>query len=144
MRSATAVVKPGITFKASGLKHCDPQDANTTTFMFQDGTSVFSDPVSADNKGTLYIHDDAAIPSQTFAVGIAMSGGATSITNAGPNLTHMFTPTPVYYIAAIDEVEEGEVIDIKTVTKTAELQFPTGVYNMTATLQANNTWSITA
>ena len=64
--------------------------------------------------------------------------------NAGPNLAHELTPTPVYYIGAIDEVEEGEVMDIKTVTKTAEIQFPADVYNMTATLQADNTWSITA
>ena len=34
-------------------------------------------------------------------------------------------------------------MDKTTITKTAELPFPPGVYNMTATLQADETWSIT-
>ena len=144
--STTAIVKPGKIIKASGLKSCDPQGANTTTFTLQGSTPVFSDPVSGGNKGTLYINDDAAIPSQTYAVGIGMSDNPTFVVNAEPNMTHPLTPTPVnsVYIAAIDEVEQGEVIDLTTLNKTAQIEFPTGVYNMTATFQAYNMWTFTA
>ena len=73
-----------------------------------------------------------------------MSGDGTFVVNAKSNLHHTFTPTPIHYIVASDEVEKGEVMDKTTITQTAEIQFPTGVYSMTATLQADNTWSITA
>ena len=141
--SAAGVVKPGITFRASGQKDCDPQGANTSTFTFQDDTPDLSDPVSGGNKGSLYIYDDGKVPSQTFAVGVGMSGNGTFVANAGPNLTHDFTPTPAYYIAAADEMEVGQVMDIKTITQSAEIKFPSNAYDMTATLQDDNTWSIT-
>ena len=72
-----------------------------------------------------------------------MSGSATFVANAEPTITYMFSSTQGYYIAAINEVEQGEVMDKTSITKAAELQFPTGVCNMTATLKADNTWSIT-
>ena len=136
-------VEPGITFKAIGQNECDPQGANTTTFTFQDNTPDLSDPVPGGNKGTLYIFDGSEIPINTFAVGIGMSGSGTFCVNAEPNLKHEFNPEPTYYVAAINEVEKGEVMDIKTITMTAEIKFPINVYKMTATLQASNTWSIT-
>ena len=139
----TGIVEPGTIFRASGQVNCDPQGANTTTFAIQDGTPAFSEPVSGSNKGTLTINEDPNILPNTYAVGIGMAQSATFVVNAEPNLTHMITPLPGYYIAAIDEVEQGEVMDTKTITKNAEIQFPTGVYNMTATFQADDTWSIT-
>ena len=141
--SSTGIVAPGITFKASGIKECDLQDANTTTFTFQDDTPDLSDPVFGGDAGTLYINAGGEIPANTFAVGVGMSGSGTFVANTGPNLRHIFTPKPAYYIAAINEVEQGEVMDIKTITQTAEIKFPINVFKMTATLQENNAWSIT-
>ena len=139
---ATGIVKTGTIFIAGGEINCDPQAKNATTFTIQDGTPVFSDPVSG-RKNTLAITDGPKVPFETYAVGIGMSGSGTVITQAEPTITHMFTPTTGYYIAAIEEVEQGEVMDIKTITKNAEIHFPTGVYNMTATFQADDTWIIT-
>ena len=142
--SQTGIVEPGKVIKASGEKNCDPDGANTTTFTFQGGTPVLSDPVPGGDKGTLSIFNGPTIPPHTFAEGIGMSGSATFVLNAGPNLSHTLSiPKPAYYIAAIIEVEQGEVMDVTTITKTAEIPFPTGpgVFNVTATLQADNTWS---
>ena len=138
----TRIVEPGTIFTASGQVNCDPQDANTTTFAIQDGIPGFSQPVSGSDKGTLRITEDK-IPIFRYAVGIGMSQSATYVVNAEPNLTHVITPLPGYYIAAIDEVKQGEVMDVKTITKTAEIKFLPGWYNMTATFQADDTWSIT-
>ena len=143
MWSSTGIVRPGITFKAFGKKDCDPDTANTTAFTFQNNTPDFSEPVLGGSKGTLYINDGGQVPVNVFAVGVGMSGAGTFCVNAEPNLIHEFTPTPTYYIAAINEVEQGEVMDIKTITMTAQVQFPPNVFTMTATLQPDNTWTIT-
>ena len=66
----------------------------------------------------------------------------TYVVNAGPNLTRQFTPEPKYYIVAADEVVEGQVMDITTVTKSGSLVFPPNVYDLTATLKADNQWDI--
>ena len=77
-------------------------------------------------------------------MGIGMSLSPTFVENAGPNFSHKFTPLPGYYIAAIDEVKQGEVMDVKTITKTAEIpQYGTGGYNVRATFQEDYTWCFT-
>ena len=141
--SPTGELLPGVTFIANGQKDCDPNGANESTFTFQNDTPTLSDAVSGGVKGTLYIHSGPGIPSNTFAVGIGMSGKGTFVVNARPNVTEVFTPTLAYYIAAINEVQEGEVMDVTTISQSAEIKFPTNVHTLTATLNPNNTWSIT-
>ena len=140
--SATGEVKPGITFKATGSKEGDPQVKNQTKFTFVNDTPDLSDPTTGGPQGSLTIHDGDTVPPKTFAVGVGMSGNGTYVVNAGPNLVHQFTPTPAYYVAAIEEVEEGQVMDIKTITETGDLKFPPNVYSLTATLKADNTWDV--
>lgn len=140
--SATGQVKPGITFKATGLKDCDPQRKNQVNFTFVNDTPKLTDPASGGAPGSLTICDENNVPANTFAVGVGMSGNGTYVVNAGPNLEHQFTPEPAYYIAAIEEVEEGQVMDIKTITQAGELKYPPNVYKLTATLKADNTWDI--
>ena len=141
--SATGIVEAGKIVTAGGEKNCDPQGSNTTTFAVQDGTPVLSDPVSGGSEGTLYIFDGSTTPINTYAVGIGMSGSPTYVENAEPSLEHSLTPKPAYYIAAIEEVEQGKIMDTTTITKIAEINFPENVYNMTATFEADDTWSIT-
>ena len=138
----TGVVRPGVTFKATGVKDCDPNSKNLTNFTYENDTPQLSEPTVGGNPGSLTIKDGKAVPSQTFAVGIGMSGKGTFVVNAGPNLTHKFTPEPKYYVLATDEVTESEVMDIKTITSSGELDFPPNVYNLTATLKKDNTWDI--
>ena len=138
----TGRVEPGKVVKVSGEKNCDPDGANTTTFTVQDGTQVLSDPTPGNTRGTLYIFDASSTPANTYAVGIGMSGSPTFVQNAGPNFQHPLTPQLAYYIAAIEEVEQGEIMDTAIITKRAPIVFPPNLYNMTATFRADNTWSI--
>ena len=140
--SATGVLKPGVQFTATGLKDCDPAGKNLTSFTFEKDTPKLSDPTTGETIGILTIKDGDNVPSNTFAVGVGMSGKGTYVVNAGPNLTHHFTPEPKYYIVAGDEVIEGEVKDITTITRSAPLVFPLNVRKLTATLKSNNTWDI--
>lgn len=138
--SDTGILIPGVTFHASGTVDCDPASRNTTTFDLADGPG-FSSPVAGEPKGSLVIKDGADVPNNRFSVGIGMSGTGTYAVQAGTNLTHMFTPTPSYWVAAGVGVQIGSVLDIKTVTQTAEAKYDPNVYNVEGTLGPDNLWT---
>lgn len=139
--SDTGVLIPGVTFDASGKKDCDPNGANATQFSLSPGPGL-SDPVQGPPAGSLVIQDANNVPSNRFSVGIGMSGTGTYVVQAGPNLTHTFTPTPSYWVAAGSNVQIGTVLNIQTVTQTAEARFGPNVFDLNCILQADNTWSI--
>ena len=141
MWSAVGVIRPGVRFIARERKNCTLGTQNTSKFTFSDDEPALSDPTFTGDKASYsYILDGPDVPSKEFSVGVGMSGNATVAVSAGPNLSHVFTPTPTYYIAAANEVQEGEVMDIKTITQTAQIKFPPNKCTATATF---NTWSIT-
>ena len=147
----TGPLEYGGIFNAGGFKKADPQNNNLTHFTFQDTTPSLSESTTGGPPGSLVIKDGPYVPSNQFSVGIAMSNQAISALNAGPNLTHIFTPSepPSYYVCASDAVTEGEVLYIpiigtKAITFTAseELIFPANVFALTATLTDENLWKI--
>jgi rhizosphere induced protein len=137
---ATGIVRPGVTFSAGGEIDCDPNGANTTTFSSLPGPNL-SPAVTAPPAGSLVINDARDVPNSTYSVGIGMSGAGTFVVQAGTNLKHQFTPTPTYWIAAGTDVQVGTVLDIQTITTTAQVQFPPNVFSITRTLNAQNQWS---
>jgi hypothetical protein len=137
---ATGVVMPGVTFDASGEILADPAGDNTTTFSTQPGPNL-SAAVQAPPSGSLVINDASNVPNNTFSVGIGMSGTGTYVVQAGPNLKHTFTPTPSYWVAAGSNVKVGTVLNIQTITQTAEAKFPVNVFSLTGTLDQSNKWT---
>lgn len=136
-------LEPGIVFDAGGPKACNPEGKNTTHFTVPHGGGPgLSEAFKAYDEGTLYIKDGFNVPSDKFSVGIGMKGAGTIVKQAGPNLTHKFTPTPTYWVAAGNEMQIGTVLDVQTVTKTKEVVFPDNVYEITATLTKENEWKI--
>lgn len=140
MWSRTGEVLPGVTFHASGKKSADPTGANTTIFKTIPAPGL-TDPTKGGSPGTLVIHDEFEVPNLTYAVGIGMSGAGTHVVQAGADLTHHFTPTPNYWVAAGANVKIGTILDITTVTKAAEAKFGSDVFNIVATLDDQNQWS---
>ncbi|WP_392530697.1 hypothetical protein [Nostoc sp. C117] len=141
--SDTGKLQPGIIFEAGGAQDANLDTQNSTTFGYENGAPGLSTPTGdSSNKGTLVITDLDNIPDNKFSVGIGMSGYGTYVTQAGPNLNHLFTPTPYYWVAAGDEMEVGKVLKIDTVTRTAEIEYPKNVYDIIATLGADYTWSM--
>ena len=140
--ASTGILKPGVNFSASGMKDCDPTGANLTHFTIINNTGGLSDPVAGSAPGTLTIVDGSDVPPNKYSVGVAMSQNGVFAVNAGPNFTHVFALTPSYWVTAIQNVKEGDVMDINTVTQNAELHFPPNVYSLTAILQADNTWAV--
>ena len=141
--SSSGTLMPGVVFRAGGEKPCKPSGKNHTKFSAPVGKAPgLSDAFKGGDQGTLCIEDGEYVPPDTFSVGIGMSGNGTFVDQAGPNLTHLFTPTPNYWVAAGREVKIGTVLDIQTVTKTDQVIFDHNVYSMKATLTQSNEWEI--
>jgi rhizosphere induced protein len=136
----TGTIMPGVTFTAGGTIDADPAGANTTTFSIQPGPNL-SPASQVPPSGSLIINDSNDVPNNEFSVGIGMSGTGTYAVQAGANLTHIFTPTPSYWVAAGQDVRVGTVLDIQTITTTAEVSFPVNQFNATGTLDQSNTWT---
>ena len=152
----TGPLEPGGIFNAGGFKEADPKNNNLTNFTFQDNTPSLSHSTTGGPPGTLVIKDGPKVPNNWFSVGVAMSNQAIYALNAGPNLTHIFTPSeqPSYHLGASDSVTEGEVLfmplsllqgaqaNLRSFTQTEELTFPTNAYSLRATLTDENIWKI--
>jgi hypothetical protein len=138
----TEQLRPGITFSASGTMPCSPSGENSTKFSTYPAPQ-FSSPFQDDPPGTLIIKDVSRVPPLTFSVGIGMHGAGTFVVQAGPNLKHLFTSTPSYWVAGGHEKKVGDVLDIETVTLTAEAIFKPDVFHVTGTLNKENEWNFT-
>lgn len=140
--SETGELFPGINFSASQIVDADLNSKNKTTFS-KDSIGYFfkEPPVPGARPGALYIVEDETIPDKLASVGIAMSGAATFAVQAGPNLQATFTPHSKYWIT-FGNYEQGDVLDIGEITEAAEIDFPSGVYTMVATLNEDNTWDV--
>lgn len=135
-------LEPGITVTSSGEKRCRLSESNGMTFKATPAPVLSVSTRQADDIGTLFISDDSDVPPNTFTVGIGMSGRGTFVQQAGPRLLHKFTPTPAYWVAAGVDVKVGDVLDVQTITTTAEVKFPQNVFSMIVTLNSDNTWSV--
>jgi hypothetical protein len=141
--SETGPLIPGVMFMASQTWPADP-DGNNNQVTFTDepgGAFTFAHQDAGPTKGSLVIQQDATIPENTAAVGIAMSGAGTFVVPAEPNIQAMFTPTPNYFITFGDYVQ-GQVIAIEQITQVQAIVYPPNVTSMTAILNEDNTWTV--
>ncbi|MDN5797355.1 MAG: hypothetical protein L0H79_16585 [Intrasporangium sp.] len=136
---ATGHLVPGVTFQASGVTDADPAGANTTGFSVAPGPHLTA-ATQGDPAGSLVISDSSDVPNDRFSVGIGMSGAGTFAVQAGPNLTHTFTPTPTYWIGAGSNISIGKVLEITTNNPVAQVTFPPNVYDLTYVLDQSNEW----
>jgi rhizosphere induced protein len=138
--SETGNLVPGVIASAAQVWPADLMTSNQVTLTF-DRAFTFKNQTTGPQPGSLYLNADSTIPVNTASLGIGMSGAATMLVQAQPNLSYVFTPDPQYWIA-FGNYTTGEVIDTSTMTNPAQIVFPVNVYSMTATLNADNTWTI--
>lgn len=139
----TGKLVPGIEFDASQVFDADLQSLNQITLTYVDGAYNFINQNKGPKPGSLYIKEDGSIPPKQTSVGIGMSGSGTFAVQAQPNLNLNFTPHPKYYIA-FGDYEQGEVLDTREMTNTAEVPFEVNIYSMTAILGPDNAWTISS
>lgn len=141
--SETGELAPGVVFDASQSLGAGLEADNQTSLEHdsENGAYFFTKAVTAPPKGILRILQTENVPLRQASVGIGMSGHGTFVVQAQPNITLNFTPHPNYYIVA-GNFSQGEVLDISQVTNAVKVEFPPGVYQMTAVLKKDNTWAI--
>jgi hypothetical protein len=134
----TGDLQPGIRFAASE-KYIPQGGKNKITLDYNKGY-LFTDEAQGPDKDRFYLAQSPDIPLKSLAsVGVTMSGSTVFAAQARPNQNLTFSPHPRYFIA-YGNYQKGEVIDVNSINNALELTYPTGVYSLTTTLNANDTW----
>jgi hypothetical protein len=129
---------PGTKITASQtLTEVDLLDYNQVSFAY-DGAYKFTDLTQGPRSDSLYIIQGADIPPQQAMVGIGMSGFATFVVPAQPNMMLYFTPHPKYYLV-FGDYEQGDTIEFTETTQVVEISFADG-FAVAKTLNRQNLW----
>ncbi|MEG3938297.1 MULTISPECIES: hypothetical protein [unclassified Microcoleus] len=143
--SETGELAPGVVFDATQSPVAGLQEKNQILLDYDpNNQAYFFNPITPETVtplGILHVKQSANVPLKQATVGIGMSGSGTFVVQAQPNITVNFTPHPKYYVLA-GTFTEGQVLDISETTNAPEVEFGPGVYQMTATLNPDNTWTI--
>jgi hypothetical protein len=138
--SETGELKSGVNFYASQTPTCDLSTSNSIGLTYNRAFD-FVNQTAGIPSGSLYIKQDGTIPLGTASVGIGMAGAATFVVQAQPNMNLTFTPHPEYWIA-FGNYKTGEALNIQEMTNAANVVFPPGIFEMTAMLNPDNSWTI--
>jgi len=135
----TGTLKAGIQFEASETYQPTGAADNKILLDFN-GAYFFNGESAGADPDRLYIVESKNIPVNSKAsVGVTMGGNTVYAVQAQPNQNLTLSPHPTYYLA-YGNYEEGAVIDVSTINNPLRLEYPTGVFAMTTTLNADNTW----
>jgi hypothetical protein len=141
--AASGNITPGIVINASQVVPANLSAGNQISFSYDAANRTFNlhNLSSGSPAGTLAVRQDSSIPMNAVAVGIGMSGAPTVVVQGSPNMTVTFTPRPTYWVA-FGTFQQGQLLDIETITQPVQVVFPPNVVSMTATLNADNTFTI--
>ncbi|EEQ09580.1 hypothetical protein [Yersinia mollaretii] len=137
----TGALTDGVVFEAGAVLDADPAGNNQVTFDTANNTPAFSNLSSGGQAGKLTIMEGSHMPNNVYSTGIGMSGQGTFVQQVLTNTTQLYTPEPLYYIAAGQGVQMGQVL-AQTVTNASELKYTGNVYSLVATLTETQQWSI--
>ncbi len=157
----TGVLAPGEIFQAAQVLSADLSTSNKVTLV-SDGAPTFTDQTQGPEAGKLFIDQASSVPIDEISVGVGMAGDGTFVVQAQPNSQFIYEPQISYWIV-FGTFEQGEVLDtslfgakaksligstvnvgsIQIFGQPTEIEFPVNVYSMTATLNQDNTWTIT-
>jgi len=138
--SQTGPLVPGVIATAAQVWPANLTDTNQVTLTY-DRAFTFTNQTAGPQAGTLNIRDDNTIPPNTASVGIGMSGAATILMQAHPNFMYQFLARPEYWIA-FGDYTIGEALDTASIPNAAQIEFPPNIYSVTATLNADGSWTI--
>jgi rhizosphere induced protein len=140
MWANTGVLQPGVMFDADEKKDCSPAGTNDTTFSLVSNPPTLSTPVVAQPAGNLIIHEGLNIPNSIFSTGIGMSGHGTFAQQAWPNTQQIYTPTPIYYVAAAPWKMKLRSVLEQTVSMTSKVDFGPNIFSVTKTFTESHLW----
>ena len=135
----TGSLVPGVTFDASQVLQADLQNNNQVNLDFN-GSPMFNNQTNG-RSGTLTIIESPAIPYNMLATGIGMSGSATFVTQAMPNMNLQFTPNPTYWVA-FGNYNQGQVLNSNNMGNAVQVSFPSNVSQMKVVLNPDNSFTV--
>jgi len=137
----TGMLQAGVQFDASETFKPQGSSDNSIVLDHSDNAYYFSKTSAGQDPDRFYIQESKNIPVNSGAsVGMTMSGNTVYAVQARPNQNLTFSPHPTYYLA-YGNYEEGTVIDVSTVNNPLPLVYATGVYSLSTTINADNTWT---
>jgi hypothetical protein len=140
----TGTLRPGVTYTPSTSLAVNPNDLNNNAAVLVSGGSGLSIVPGQRpcQSGSLCLTEDGSVGSAPGAsVGLGMSGRTAFAMQAQPNSQWQLTPQPTYWVTA-GNYQQGEALNTGQISNSAQISFPSGVTNMVATLNPNNTWSV--
>jgi hypothetical protein len=133
------------TWQGGGSLEANPETPDKCQAVFSyNGDFQLEHGVRAPVGDTLWLHDDGTVPRpsvQLSSVGISLNGSPVCAVEAGPSLDQTFTVHPTYYIDA-GTYQQGQMIDVSTVTTFQEIRFENGATAQTVKLSSDNGWSV--
>lgn len=146
MWAYTGRLQPGVICDASETSPADPNSSNLITLQHDSArrTTGLSKLRKGPQTGKFYIENDSGTPLASpylESSGIAMSGSTAFVRQAIPDKTSIFNTEGTKYWFVYGKYEHGVVLDVNTLRR-APIVFPDNVFNMTITLNDNDTWSI--
>jgi hypothetical protein len=97
-------------------------------------------PLDGAAPGTLYLEQSAAVPASAD-VGFAMDGACLYSEAATPGGQATFDTAAGYWLVA-GTFAQGAAVDVTVATAAQQVEFPTGVTAMTATLDGLDDWHV--
>jgi hypothetical protein len=135
-------LRPGAKFNVNQTYNADPVNQNEISLSDNGGYLQFSNPTRGYQQNVFSIKTSSGISRQgDVAVGISMSESPVFVSQAQPNMNYNFQPGNQYFIA-FGKFEQGEVLNVRSISNAAKLEFSQGVSSLKAELNPNNTWSI--
>jgi rhizosphere induced protein len=136
----TGQLMPGVQFNASEMRDTDPNSNNSIVFG-NTGRGYGFTTMQSQPGGRFTISTDPTIPQGQYSVGMGMSGFATFVSQARPNMNYMFSPNTEHWVAFGNYVT-GQVLD-SNLQNAVRIVFPSGVTVMNVVLNPNNQFTIT-
>ncbi|GEM44724.1 protein rhiA [Deinococcus cellulosilyticus] len=141
--SETGVLTPGVAVEVGQITAATPeQNQITLSYDLQNHAFFFQNQTQAGEPGAFNVLADSSVPAGAASVGIGMSGAATFLVQAGPNMHYTFTPHPDYWLVFSNTMQQGEVIVTESLSP-LQINFPPNVNSMTVTLNPDQSWTVT-
>lgn len=126
----------------------DPHDPATQQVQlgYTDGALTFQNgpAIGTPQFGSVYLRELGSIPAAGAGlVGLAIDGKPAYAAPAAPNTNLVFTFEPgLNYWLGAGTFEAGATLDVEAVLAPTPIDFPPGVFDLTAVLKNDNTWTV--
>lgn len=138
----TGELKPGVIFNPGENAPTDMSERNEITLAKEERDYKFVNQRDWNRHGSLCIISNNTTAIRQASVGIGMSGAPTLAVQAQPNMTFVFSPRFEYWIT-FASLKQGQVLNPSEILNPVKIDFPHGIFSMDATLNPDNTWTIT-